>query len=437
MKKIVEVLNGSIANELGIEVGDYVLKLNGREPVDRLDMIFFDSKKKIKLEIKNKNGEIILFKFSKDESEKIGIELEGFDEIQTRWCANHCLFCFVDQLPKSMRKTLYVKDDDWRLSFISGNYVTLTNLSKLDIKRICTQKISPLYISVHATDEKVRNFLLGRKKSRNILKLLKKFAKNKITCHCQVVLCPNINDGKILAKTMKDLFKLYPFVKSLAIVPVGLSGHRNKLTKIEPFTKDGAKMALAQIQEFVSLCKKKTGDDFVFPADELFLKAGMELPDAIEYGEFEQLENGVGLVAKFAKDFKDALSLLPDKVESHSYNIATGVSAFDLISKCANMFMEKHANVKINVIKIINKYFGETITVAGLITAVDLFLQAKDKLIEGELLITKSMLKETENVFLDGTTLEELEKKLNRKIIVSGAGGEDFAKTLAGKGESI
>lgn len=435
MIKITEIEKNSIAEELGINCGDFVVKINRRVPKDKLDMIYFDSLEKLSLTIMSEDGVLTTYKIQKDFDEKLGITLLGFEDMSPKWCANKCMFCFVDQLPKGMRKTLYVKDDDWRFSFVTGSYVTLTNLSKEDIKRICSQKFSPLYVSVHATDQKTRLMLLGRKDAPNIVKLLKKFGKHGVICHTQAVVCPGINDGEILDKTIKDLSNLYPMVKSLAVVPVGLTGHRDCLNKIKPYDKESANKTIDICEKWQKLCKQRFGDVFVYPSDELYLKAEREFMPVEDYGEFDQIENGIGLIPKFENEFMDAMNSIEDNDLVGEYTILTGVSATEFMTKLSSLFMKKFTKVKIEIKTIKNNFFGQSVTVAGLIVGRDIVEQTNKEELLKNVIIPRVMMKETENVFLDGMTLDELKNKLNRPIFVSGYLGSDLVEILKRKEE--
>ncbi|MFA6860201.1 MAG: DUF512 domain-containing protein [Clostridia bacterium] len=434
MIKILKVEKNSIAYDLDIKKGDFLVSINKKLPEDKLEYLYFDSLNKLNVIIQNADGEQTIFKIKKDSEEKLGLELQGFDDINTKWCRNKCMFCFIDQLPKNMRKTLYVKDDDWRLSFVSANYVTLTNLTPAQIKRIITQKVSPLYVSVHATNEKIRKQMLGIKESMPILRLLKKLTRHKIIVHCQIVLCPGINDGAVLTKTIKELLKCGKNMKSIAVVPVGLTKYRASLPQIKPVNKECAKKTLQIINKYSEKYFPKRGEHSVFGSDELYLRAEENLPSYSYYGEFYQLGNGVGILAKFQKEFIDAMNDITVEPKASSYTIVTGVSAFNFMTDLAKMFSEKFPTVNVNVVKIINNFFGESVTVAGLLTGGDILGQISSFLCNKNIILPRCMLRETQAVFLDDMTLDEFKTSINKKVYISGETGDSLVDILIGKG---
>ncbi|MBO5867113.1 MAG: DUF512 domain-containing protein, partial [Clostridia bacterium] len=307
MLKILQLDKNSIAKKLGLRKDDVIVAFDGEKAKDMLDVAYFDSQSHFTLTVV-RNGKEITFEVNKDAYLPMGWDFYDESYIEPRWCANKCVFCFVDQLPKGQRPTLYVKDDDWRLSFVSGNYVTLTNISDADIQRIIDKKFSPLYISVHATDDNVRKMLLGNPKARPIMPLLKTFAENGITMHTQVVMCPELNDGKVLEQTLNDLYSLYPAVKNLSIVPVGLTKHRYCLHKIQQVSQQVAQDTIALVEHFDKKCFDANGEHFAYCSDEMYLYAKQDVPGYDYYGDFDQLENGVGLIADTRYQFDLALA---------------------------------------------------------------------------------------------------------------------------------
>lgn len=337
------------------------------------------------------------------------------------------MFCFIDQLPKGMRNSLYIKDDDSTMSFLNGNFITLTNMSDEELDRIIKFKISPINVSVHTTNPDLRIKMLNNKNAGRILEQLKKLCDNNISINCQIVLCPGINDGEELKKTINDLFKLYPHIANVAVVPVGITKFRKQ--KIEIFDKESSEKLIHMITPIQNHYIEKTGEPFVRIADEFYLMAQMTLPKYTHYGDFEQLEDGIGMVKYFEHNINMRLGHI--KFDGKGVRIAfiTGSSFYNTLFKISKR-MEKKLNVKIDVYKIVNNYFGETITVTGLLTATDIIAQVKDKLKAKLIFISKSMLKADEDIFLDDVTLNELSNELNAKIIKCEYTGEDLIKKI-------
>jgi putative radical SAM enzyme (TIGR03279 family) len=422
MLKIKNVIKGGIGDEIGLKRGDKITSFNGGG-ADILDYIYFDAAEKFTITVENEYG-TTNYEIEKNEEELLGLEFDSSAEIKPKCCRNKCIFCFVDQLPQNMRRTLYIKDDDYRLSFITGNYVTLTNVSENDLKRICERKFSPLYISVHATDPEVRGKMLGNKNAAHIISLIKRLSDAGIEMHCQIVLCPSVNDGAVLENTLKELYAFYPRVKSVAVVPVGLTRYRDKLVPVKPLSRQDAVNAL-------SICDRYP--QFAYGSDELYLRAGKELPPYGYYGEFEQIENGVGLVRKFEKEFYDALSdgtVLPRK---RDVIVVTGKSSYEFIKRLTGDFSKKYNISFISVRCIENRFFGESVTVSGLITGGDIESSLKDCAAGKEIILPRNMLKEKDNVFLDGMEVIELEKRLNADLYVCDPCGYSFFDALIGE----
>jgi len=428
MLKISNVDRRSVAQKLGLKVDDEIVAFDGEIAKDMLDVAYFDSQSKFSVTVKRANREIS-FNVAKDCGEPMGWDFYDECYIEPRWCANKCVFCFVDQLPKGQRKTLYVKDDDWRLSFVSGNFVTLTNISDSEIERIISKKFSPIYVSVHATDDDLRRKLLGNLRARPIMPLLKLLAENGISMFTQIVMCPDLNDGEQLAKSLKDLFTLYPAVKNVAVVPVGLTKYRTNLCHIQPVTRDVARRTVEFVQNFDAECFAQTGNHFAYCSDEMYLYADIDVPDFGYYGDFEQLENGVGLIADFRYQFNLAF-LDAVAAKKGSFSVVTGVSATPLINETLQKARSVFPALQANVITVINKFFGETVTVAGLIVGQDILSTLDGRNDVGEtLLLPRVMLRETEDVFLDGMTLDELKKLTGKKIEIT-ADGYEFCQAI-------
>ncbi len=423
MAFVKKILSESILRG-NVFVGDEVKAFCGREFVDILDYIYADSLSEGELTI-YRRGEEKKVKFVKEnEFDTLGLEFDESVEIKPRECHNNCIFCFVKQLPKGLRDTLYVKDDDYRLSFISGSYITGTNLTETDIQRIIDYKLSPLYVSVHATDEAVRKFLLGIKKCPPQTELIDRLIKAGITIHAQIVLVGGINDGKQLEKSLADLYALG--VSTVAVVPVGLTGHREGKYHIDPLTKEQARDAIELTESFY-----RSHPSFCYCSDEMYQIAELPVRDAEYYGQYEQIENGVGVISKFMSELNDAISFAPDKKIKRKIGIITGVSGESSMIRARDAVNEKYPDVQINIYVVKNDFFGRSVTVTGLVTATDIIAQyGKNTFKEDFLMIPSVMLKEFEDVFLDGITLKELSKKLRKRIVVSHCGGEDFLEAI-------
>lgn len=428
--KIKDVVKNSIADRLGIKGGDILVSINDNKIKDIIDYKFLIADEKLSLKILKTDGEIREFKIKKSFDEDLGIIFENHLIDRERSCRNRCIFCFVDQLPPNLRRTLYYKDDDYRLSFLCGNFVTLTNLNEEDFERIKEYRLSPLYVSVHATDDEIRVRMMGNKKAGNIIETLKELAEHKIIMHCQVVLCPGINDGKVLDKTIRDLASLWPSVKSVAVVPVGVTRFREGLYPLRPYGRVDSLKVLRKITKWQMLFKKKMGTSFVFASDEFYLKAKVGIPNFNHYEDFPQLENGVGLIAKFEKEFYDAIRNTRLKpLHKNSVSIATGVLAYPFIRKWAGILRDI-TGMDIKVYEIINRFFGQHITVAGLVTGRDIINQLLGKDLGEKLIIPDCMLRDGENIFLDDLSVEDLEKKLSIPIKIVEVNGKSFVDAI-------
>ncbi|WP_304340730.1 DUF512 domain-containing protein [Metaclostridioides mangenotii] len=423
-----KVSKGSIAEELGIEVGDLLVSINEQPIRDIIEYRFLLSDEYLEVEIENKYGELYLYEIEKDYDEDLGIEFSNPIIDMAKSCRNKCMFCFVDQLPEGMRETLYFKDDDSRLSFLQGNFVTLTNMSDDDIENIIKYRISPINISVHTTNPDLRQKMISNKFAGKVYGIMKKLAEAEITMNCQVVLCPGVNDGEELRRTVYDLIELYPYVNSIAVVPVGITKYRDNLPNLKIFDKESANKTIDQIHKIQEDLLKKVGTRFVFLSDEFYVLADRELLDYDDYEGFLQFEDGVGMIKKMGAEIRQYLDSLPlnKTVEKRKISIATGHSAYKFMREMSNLVMEKYKNIEIKVYEIKNKFWGETITVSGLITAKDILEQLKGEDIGDVLYITRSMLKADEEIFLDNITLEELQDIMKIKIIPCLNEGKDF-----------
>ncbi|HOJ78100.1 MAG TPA: DUF512 domain-containing protein [Bacillota bacterium] len=410
--RINEVFPDSIADELGLEAGDLILAINGVELTDLIQFLHESSNEQVTLEVQKKDGEIFEIEFEKDPNEFLGLTLEDVVYDQVNTCKNHCIFCFVHQLPKGQRSTLYVQDDDYRLSFLQGCYITLTNLSEADWNRIETLHLSPLYISVHATEPTVRRRLLGCRDADQIMSQLQRLAKADITVHTQAVICPGINDGVILEQTINDLFSLWPNIASLAVVPVGLTEHRENLYQLQKFKPDEASRVLDLVHQYQQQFLDRTGTRFVFAADEWYIQAGRPIPANEDYEDYPQLDNGVGLIRWFITEFEENL---PDFIQAltslkQEYVIVTGVSTKGLWDYLITRLNQECPELRISSIHVENQFFGRTVTVTGLLSGQDLMRAIINHpgTAETLYLIPQITLKQGEDLFLDGLSLEEL-----------------------------
>lgn len=413
--EIEKVIPESIVEKEGLLSGDMVLSVNGHRINDSIDFMFYKNEPELNISILRK-GKKLLIKLVPREGEDIGITFKPF---KIKRCLNNCIFCFVMQLPRGLRRSLYVKDEDYRMSFLYGNYITLTNMSADDKKRIIQQRLSPLYVSVHSTDKTIRNTLLGNPRAGDVMKELKFFKENKIRMHTQIVLCPGYNDDKELRKTIRDLYGFYPYVSSIAVVPVGLTMYRKK--ELKPVEKEDAIKAIEIIHAFQKRFKKKHGDPIVYGADELYIKAELNFPSLREYGELPQIENGVGMVPLFmsqAKKISYQLSAFSHKQQRKKYLTFTGMSFYPYLKRFSDRLFEKKDTI-LDVVPIENTFFGKSITVTGLLTGRDVIRALSDKTEGYEcLLIPDTVLKEGENVFLDDISKKDIEHALGIKAKV-------------------
>jgi len=426
---IVKVLRNSIAEEMELEPGDELVSVNNCTVRDYIDYKYQISDEIVLFEVKKANGEVWELEIEKEYDEDIGIVFENplMDNIKV--CSNKCIFCFVDQMPRGMRKTLYVKDDDTRMSFLYGNFITLTNLTDDEINRIIKYKISPIKVSVHTTDKELRKYMMGNEKDMDIMVYLKKLIDAGITVDCQIVLVRDVNDGEQLSKTIRDLSSLNPGLRSVAVVPVGLTKFRDRLTELRPFDKDSAIGVVEQVTNIQNELYKSMETRFIFIADEFYITGGMDFPSYEEYEDFDQLENGIGMCRLFKQQVEELLDEYKGKKPvAEEITLVTGVAAYNLIEELAKKIMEK-LPLKINVVKIINSFFGERITVSGLTTGKDIIDQLKGKNFKN-IIIPNNMINDN-NVMLDDLTIEDLEKELNAEIAVCDVDGEALLNLIA------
>ena len=425
---ISKVYKDSIADELGIEVGDLLISINGEPIHDIIEYRFLLSDEYLEVEIQKQNREVYIYEIEKDYDDDLGIEFTNPIIDKAKSCRNKCVFCFIDQLPKGMRETLYFKDDDSRLSFLQWNFVTLTNMSEEDINNIIKYRISPINISVHTTNPELRKTMIKNKFAGNLYSIMERLAEAQIQMNCQIVLCPGYNDKEELERTVSDLTKLYPYVNSAAAVPVGITKHREHLPNLEIFNEKTAGETIDQVDKLQKKYLKELGTRFIFLSDEFYIMANRKLLDYDEYEGFIQFENGVGMISKFEREIKDYLENLSEdhKSKIKKVSIATGHSAYEFMCEMAKCIMEKCPNVQIDVYKIINNFFGDTITVSGLVTATDIIDQLKDKNLGETLYIPRSMLKADEEIFLDNITLENLSDIMGLEVVPCLNEGKDF-----------
>lgn len=430
MVKIKNVIRSSPAGRAGIMPDDFLISINGIEIHDVLDYMFYASETSVSVEIL-RNDEKISFLIEKDEYDDLGLEFDTFLMDKKQSCRNKCVFCFIDQMPPNMRETLYFKDDDARLSFLQGNYVTLTNLEQSDIDRIIKMKLN-INVSVHTTNPELRVKMMHNRFAGEKLKYIYQLAENGISLNCQIVCCPNLNDGDELRRSLTDLGGLMPNISSMAVVPVGLTKFRDGLFPLTCFTPEKASETIDIISEFQEIFLEKYGTRTVFPSDEFFLIAGRELPPIEYYEDFPQYENGVGMFRSLIDEFQKALEIAEWEGEKRHVSIATGYSAYEIIKSLAETAEKYFPLLKCDVYRIRNDFFGETITVSGLITAQDLIYQLQGKNLGDNLLISKSMLMTDSPVFLDDLTIEDAENALNVKIKPVSNDGYEFLDAIMG-----
>ena len=423
MLTVNKVLKNSIASELGLEKGDALLEFNGNQVVDVLDYLYYDSQTFFTLTVLTKQGEKVVLEIEKEEDETLGLEFLS-DNLEIKTCRNNCVFCFVDQMPKGLRSSLYVKDDDYRQSFMRGNFVTLTNASGSDIERIVRLNLSPLYVSVQATDPEVRTKLLNNRFAGNILEQLKTLTQGGVKVETQVVLVRGFNDGAILEKTCRELFSLGENLLSVAVVPCGITKYREGLYPIEDITKGYANCVIEQVKSLNCEFNK----NFVVLADEFYFKAGLTPINAESYGDFSQVGNGVGVTAKLVKELNECVKVTKT---SGKKLLISGVSAYEFVSKTVKDLSKYIKNLDADVIAVKNDFFGETVNCTGLLVGNDIINAVKDIIYKYDVLVLPCVcLKEDEDVFLDGVTLKELKEKLNVKIYVTSGTGESLFGAL-------
>ncbi len=435
MVKIEFVEKGSRADRAGVKKDDILVSINAREINDVLDYRFFLAEKEVDLTLL-RDGESFSVNIKKSQYDDIGLDFETPLMDKKHSCENKCIFCFIDQLPRGMRKTLYFKDDDSRLSFLHGNYITLTNLCDKDIDRIIEMHISPVNISVHTTNPSLRVKMMHNKRAGEVLSYLKRLSDAGISLCGQIVLCRGINDGEELDRSLRELSALFPAMQSVSIVPAGLTRYREKLYPLEGYTKEEAAAVIDQVNAFGDKMKKEHGTRMFYCADELYLKAERALPDEDYYDGYPQIENGVGMIRSTLSEFYDELDYIGDYIDGvklpREVSIATGVAAYDTLSCMARALEERAAGLKINVYKIVNNFFGDSITVAGLLTGRDIAEQLCGKALGEVLYFPENALRADGDLFLDDMSPEELGARLGVKTRAAHNDGAELIKDVLG-----
>lgn len=428
--RVKSVQKGSAAEALGLSAGSMLYSADGNEINDMLDYQFYTAGERFELAVM-KDGQLDYLKVEKGEYEPLGCEFETYLIDQKHSCANHCMFCFIDQLPKGLRETLYFKDDDERLSFLFGNYVTLTNLNEHEVERIKKMHISPINISVHTTNPELRVRMMANKRAGEVLKYLDEFAEAGIQMNCQLVLCRGVNDGDELRRTLDKLTSMYPAVQSIAAVPSGLTDYRKGLYKLEPYDAATSAAVLDILEEYGDRCKDQNGCRMVYPGDEWYLCAGRPIPGGEFYEDFPQLENGVGMWRMFRDEFLAELTFAHRRLPiPRNIDVVTGTLAAPLIQEMMAELTHRHRSVKVHVHPIKNNFFGGNVSVAGLVTATDIIDQCKGKLKSKHLGVPEVMLRDEKDLFLDSKSIADLENALGVKVHILPSGGGDLVRTL-------
>ena len=426
---IKSIEEGSIAWEMGIEAGDKLLRINNKEIEDVFDYHYYVNDEELLVLIEKANGEEWELEIEKDYEDDLGIEFEQGLMDEYRSCHNKCMFCFIDQMPKGMRETLYFKDDS-RLSFLQGNYVTLTNMKDKDINRIIEYHLEPINISIHTTNPELRCKMLHNRFAGDALEKIQTLYEHGITMNGQIVLCKGVNDGEELERSIRDMSKWLPNLQSVSVVPVGLTKYRDGLYPLESFTKEDAKEVLETIRKWQDKLYEEYGTHFIHAGDEWYILAEEEMPEEEQYDGYLQLENGVGMVRLFLNEFEDAWNRCDGDERNRNVSLATGHLMYPFLGKMLDKLKEKYPNLNANLYDISNEFFGEKITVAGLITGQDLKAQLLGKELGEKLILPCSMLRSGEEVFLDDMTVTELSEALGVEIVIVESDGQSFVNTL-------
>ncbi len=434
--RISRVEPGSIGEELELRPGDVLVSVNGQEVRDVFDYHYLINEEYLEILIRKPDGEEWELEIEKEFEDDLGIEFENSLMDEYRSCRNKCMFCFIDQLPRGMRDTLYFKDDDSRLSFLQGNYVTLTNMDDEDVDRIVKYHLSPINISFHTMNPLLRCKMLNNRFAGDALKKVDRFYEARITMNGQIVLCKGVNDGEELEFSIRELTKYLPYLQSVSVVPVGLTKYREVLYPLEPFTKEDALKVLAQIHRWQEKLYEEYGTHFLHAGDEWYLLAEQDIPKEETYDGYCQLENGVGMVRLLENEIQEALGKVAGDERRRKVTIATGKLAAPLLNRAAIEIRRKYPNLEVQVFPIENHFFGERITVAGLLTGQDIREQLSGLDFGERLLLTEHMMKDGEQIFLDDMRLEELERTLQVPITIVKSDGKAFLEAVLGIGEN-
>ena len=437
MKNIItKIISNGIAEEVGIEVNDVLLSINDNKINDIIDYKFLSADEEIILEVEKASGEIWEIEIEKEYGEDLGIEFGGGIMDKAKTCSNKCIFCFIDQLPNGMRESLYFKDDDSRLSFLQGNFVTLTNMKDEDIDRIIQYHISPINVSVHTTNPDLRVQMLNNRFAGKVFERMKKLADAGITMNAQIVSVPGINNADELNRTIKDLYTLYPEVSDVAVVPIGVTKFRQGLKHINTYTKEESIEEIERVKKLQDIYMKEVGKPFVRLSDEFYLVAGKEIPSQDFYDDYHQIEDGIGMVRCFRDAIDDTLENLDISI-NESFTIVTGTLAYHELLEASNKIKKKNPNIKLDVYAIVNNYFGDSITIAGLLTGTDIIDQMKGIINSKYLIMSNNMFRKgyeladsDEQIMLDNMKIKDIELALNVKVIVVDYTGEDLIEKL-------
>jgi len=436
MKKIntsvFDIEKDSLAERAGIEPGDIILAAGGHEIHDILEYKFLTAEYEVSLTVQKKDGSVKELDIECD-YEDLGIIFEDDLLCEAQSCRNKCIFCFIDQLPPGMRETVYFKDDDARLSFLQGNYVTMTNMTDEEIDRLIAMRVSPINISVHATNPKLREMMLNNRFAGRIFEIMKKLAANEICMNCQIVLCPGINDGAELERSLNDMASLHPFVESISVVPVGITAYREGLFKLSKFDKHGSETVIDQVEALQEKFISKLGTRLVYLSDEFYVNAGRKTPSADCYEGFPQLENGVGLIASMEEEIDHAITLIKKKERNRTVTVATGEIAYEFIKESCRKIEKSAPGIKVNIYPVKNNFFGGAVSVTGLICGTDLIKTLQSVPKTDEVLISSSMLKFDEDIFLDDVTTADVEAAIGMKIIPTDNDGYIFTEHILGE----
>ena len=433
MAVIIESLEkNSPADRLGLQAGDSLLSIDGNELNDMLDYEFYTARSSFQLQAVF-GGSTRTVQVTKQEYEPFGCNFKTYLIDKQHCCCNGCIFCFVDQMPPGMRKELYFKDDDERLSFLYGTYITLTNLSQKEVDRIARMRISPINISVHTVDPEMRVKMMKNRRAGEVLSYIDQFAAAGIEMNFQIVLCPGWNDGERLQQSLEKLSGYYPQARSVAVVPIGVTRYREKLPQLQTFDKEGAAKVIDQIEAVGSECLRRYGERIVYPSDELFLLAERPIPPDEYYGDYSQLENGVGMMRLLMEQFSQALKASRRRWLPRRVDLVTGEAAYPLMCQLSQQCMRKNPAVRIRVHMVKNDFFGGNIVVTGLVTGGDLIRQLKGKLLSHELILPRVMLRAERDLFLDDVSVDDVRRQLGVRLRITESGGDDLLNAMLGR----